>query len=307
MKRLRRAVLSSAIAAGIFAGMMGSHAQAQDWRAQYREIEFAVIPAENAEGVVGRYGPMMAHLSKELGVPVKLRIVNDYAAVIEGHRSGQIHVALYGPASFARALKIGVKVEAFAQTVNEDGARGYYSVFYVRADSPYKSIQDLKGKNLGLVDPNSTSGYIVPLHALDKLSIDPNSFFSKTLMTGSHENAVMALQQGMVDVAANSWTDENVSQLRRMALKKMVKAEDFRIILKSDLIVNSPLAYRSDFPAEMKTAIAAAFLEAPTKAPEAFRRITDGRDRPWAPVGNEAYQPILELINFIDALKKKSN
>ncbi len=34
---------------------------------------------------------------------------------------------------------------------------------------------------------------------------------------------------------------------------------------------------------------------------------TDGRDRPWAPVGNDAYQPIIELISFVDALKKKSN
>lgn len=307
MDKFRRILLVSAAASGICVALAGNQAQAQDWRAQYRELEFAVIPAENAEGVVGRYGPMIAHLSKELRVPVKLRIANDYAAVIEGQRSGQIHVALYGPASFARALKTGVKVEAFAQTVNEDGARGYYSVFYVRADSPYRTIQDLKGKNLGLVDPNSTSGYNVPLYTLNKLSIDPTSFFAKTLMTGSHENAVMALQQGTVDVAANAWTDENVSYLRRMSIKKMVKAEDFRIILKSDMIVNSPLAYRSDFPAEMKTAIATAFLEAPMKAPEAFHRITDGRDRPWAPVGNDAYQPIIELINFVDSLKKKSN
>lgn len=282
-------------------------AWAQDWRATYRELVFAVIPAENAEGVVGRYGPMMAHLSKELGVPVKLRIANDYAAVIEGQRSGQIHIALYGPASFARALKTGVKTEAFAQTVNEDGARGYYSVFYVRADSPFQKFEDLKGKNLGLVDPNSTSGYAVPLHTLDKMGIDPAGYFSKVLMTGSHENAIMALKQGTVDVAANAWTDDNVSYLRRMDLKKMVKFEDFRIILKSDMIVNSPIAMLGQLPPELKQSIATAFLEAPAKAPEAFKRITDGRDRPWASITNDAYQPIVDLITFVDGLKKKQN
>lgn len=266
-----------------------------------------MIPAENAEGVVGRYGPMMAHLSKELGVQIKLRIANDYAAVIEGQRAGQIHIALYGPASFARALKTGVKTEAFAQTVNEDGARGYYSVFYVRADSPYQTILDLKGKNLGLVDPNSTSGYNVPLYTLNKLGIDPSGFFSKTVTTGSHENAIMALKQGTVDVAANAWTDENVSYLQRMAHKKMVRAEDFRIILKSDMILNSPIAMLAQLPPDLKQLIATSFLEAPMKAPEAFHRITDGRDRPWAPVKNEAYQPIIELITFVDGLKKKQN
>ena len=62
----------------------------------------------------------------------------------------------------------GAKVEPFAIEVNADGTKGYYSVFYVRADSPTKSIEDLKGKNLGLVDPNSTSGNNVPRFALEQ-------------------------------------------------------------------------------------------------------------------------------------------
>ena len=59
--------------------------------------------------------------------------------------------------------------------MNNDGTVGYYSVFYVRADSPYKTIEDLKGKNLGLVDPNSTSGNNVPRFLLNKLKIDPEN------------------------------------------------------------------------------------------------------------------------------------
>ena len=52
----------------------------------------------------------------------------------------------------------GVKIEPFATDVNDDGTKGYYSVFYVQADSPYKTIEDLKGKNLGLVDPELDLG-----------------------------------------------------------------------------------------------------------------------------------------------------
>ena len=70
---------------------------------------------------------------------------------------------------------------------------GYHSVFYVKKDSPYKTVQDLKGKNFGLVDPNSTSGNNVPRFALDKMGIDPETFFGKLVYTGSHENAVIAL------------------------------------------------------------------------------------------------------------------
>ena len=70
---------------------------------------------------------------------VTLRIANDYAAVIEGQRAGNIQIACYGPASFARARLTGVKTDAFAIDVNADGTKGYYSVFYVNAESPYKT------------------------------------------------------------------------------------------------------------------------------------------------------------------------
>ena len=76
-------------------------------------------------------------------------------------------------------------------------------MFFVKATSPYKKLDDLKGKNLGLVDPNSTSGNNVPRFELDKMGIDPDSYFCKVVFTGSHENAVLALAQGTVDVAAN--------------------------------------------------------------------------------------------------------
>ena len=297
----RRSVV--ALAAGFAAVGASTFAHAQDWKAKYPELVLAVIPAENGSGVTERFGPFIEYLSKELGTKVTLRIAQDYAAVIEGQRSGQVHIGYYGPAAFARALKEGVKTDAIAQDVNLDGTKGYYSVFYVKRDSPYQKLDDLKGKNLGLVDPNSTSGYNVPLFTLDKMEIKPNEYFSKVVVTGSHENAVLALQQGTVDVAANWYNDENESNLLRMSRKNMVKAEDFRIILKSDLIVNSPWAVLSDLPAELRKAIQSAIA---TKDPEAFKKATDGRAKPWEAVENSAYDPIIKLITFVDGLRKKS-
>src|SRR5512146_1695611 len=81
----------------------GTAASAQDWKTKYPEITFAVVPAENASGVTERFTPFVAYLSKELGIKVNLRIANDYAAVIEGQRAGNIQIASYGSASFARA------------------------------------------------------------------------------------------------------------------------------------------------------------------------------------------------------------
>src|SRR5215831_8829671 len=91
------------IVAGIASLALTTSASAEDWKAKYPEITFAVVPAENASGVTERYAPFVNYLSKELGIKVNLRVANDYAAVIEGQRAGNIHVAYYGPASFARA------------------------------------------------------------------------------------------------------------------------------------------------------------------------------------------------------------
>ena len=200
----------------------------------------------------------------------------------------------------------GAKVDAFAIETNLDGTKGYHSVFYVKKDSPYQKVEDLKGKNLGLVDPNSTSGNNVPRFALDKMGIKPDEFFNKVVYTGSHENAIIALQQGTVDMCANWWNDEQESNLLRMARKGMVKAEDFRIIFKSDQIVNSPMAYLTSLPEDLRTAIRTAALAMPKENKAAFDKIYDGKSGPWMPVDNSAYQPIIELNRFVDSLRRKA-
>ncbi|TCZ64958.1 phosphonate ABC transporter substrate-binding protein [Roseicella aquatilis] len=299
----RRILLGAALAAPLAVPMPG---RAQSWQSRTPELVYAIIPSENASGVIERWTPFVEYLSRALGTKVTLRIASDYAAVIEGQRAGNIHIAQYGPSSFARALMTGARIEAFAIETNTDGSKGYHSVFYVRKDSPYQKIEDLKGRNLGLVDPNSTSGNNVPRFALHRMGIEPETFFGRVVYTGSHENAVIALSQGTVDMAANWWNDEQESNLLRMARKGMVKAEDFRILYKSDQIVNSPFAYLTSLPEEARAAIRAAVLAMPQRDAEGFRRIYEGKQGPWEPVDNGAYEPIIELNRFVDGLRRRA-
>jgi phosphonate transport system substrate-binding protein len=296
----RRVLLALAASSALMAS-----AQAQDWKAKYPELVMATIPSENAAQVNERFADFGAYLSREIGIPVKLRIAGDYAAVIEGQRAEQIHIAYYGPASYARARMIGVKTTPFAIEVNKGGVKGYHSVFYVKANSPYQKIEDLKGKSIALVDPNSTSGNNVPRFVMDKMGIKPDEFFGKVVYSGSHVNAVMALNQGTVEVAANWWNNESDSELIRMADKGMVKREDFRIIFKSEQIVNSPVAYLDSLPADLKKKIEQAFFDAPKKDKAAFDKLSDGKNEPFQSVTHEAYLPVVALNTFVDALRKK--
>ena len=307
---LTRRTLAGALAALALA----APAAAQDWKATYPELTLGAIPVENATGTTDRYAPLTEYLSKALGVPVKLRVANDYAAVIEGQRAGNIQIAFYGPASFARAVMTGVKVEPIVNQKHNNGASGYYSVIYVRADSPYKTIEDLKGKNLALVDPNSTSGNQAPRYFLQKAGHEVDKFFGKTVYAGSHENAVLALVQGTADAAANLWNSETDSVVTRMAAKGMLKKpdgtpltpSDLRVVFKSDFLPEGPFAVLAGLPDDLKAKIRAAFLALPKADKAAFDRLSDGKDLDLTPVTLKDYQPIIEMLKFNDDQRRKS-
>ncbi|MCZ8185924.1 MAG: phosphonate ABC transporter substrate-binding protein [Beijerinckiaceae bacterium] len=301
--------LTRRLALALVAGtVMTTGAFAQDWKAKYPELVYATVPAENASGVTERFGPFMEYLSKELGVPVKLRIAADYAAVIEGQRGGTIHIGDYGPSSYVRAHTVSNGgVEAFATMRAFDGSTGYYSVAWAKASAPGTKLEDFKGKNLCLVDPNSTSGNNVPLFAMNKMGIDPASYFAKVTNAGSHENAVLAVQQGTCDLAFNWWNSDEDSNFARMANKGMVKKDDFKIVFRSDKIPGSPYAVLTSMPADLKAAIAKAFFDAPTKAPDAFKKLSDGKSPGFAPAKHADYQVTIELQKFVDNLRKKGS
>ncbi|MGU3362507.1 phosphonate ABC transporter substrate-binding protein [Methylobacterium sp. M6A4_1b] len=302
------------LAGALALALLALPAAAQDWKATYPELTLAVIPAENASGTTDRYAPMTAYLSKTLGVPVKLRIANDYAAVIESQRAGNAQLAFYGPASFARAVMTGVRIEPIVNQKHDNGASGYYSVIYVRADSPYKSIEDLKGKNLALVDPNSTSGNQAPRFFLHKAGHPVDTVFGKTVYAGSHENAVLALVQGTVDAAANLYNSDTDTMVTRMATKGMLKKpdgtamgqNDFRVVFKSDFLPEGPFAMLASLPDDLKAKIRDALVAMPKADRAAFDRLSDGKDQDFTPVTLKDYQPIIEMLKFNDDQRRKS-
>ncbi|MDB5646991.1 phosphonate ABC transporter substrate-binding protein [Methylobacterium sp.] len=307
---LNRRTLAGALALALLA----LPAAAQDWKAAYPELTLAVIPAENASGTSDRYAPLTAYLTRSLGVPVKLRIANDYAAVIESQRAGNAQLAFYGPASFARAVMTGVKVEPIVNQTHDTGASGYYSVIYVRADSPYKTIADLKGRNLALVDPNSTSGNQAPRFFLHKAGHPVDAFFGKTVYAGSHENAVLALVQGTVDAAANLYNTDTDTMVTRMAAKGMLKKPDgtamsqadFRVVFKSDFLPEGPFAMLASLPDDLKAKVRQALVDLPKADKAAFDRLSDGKDLGLNPVTLKDYQPVIEMLKFNDDQRRKS-
>jgi phosphonate transport system substrate-binding protein len=301
MSMTRRLLLAAAATA-----FASSAAFAQDWKARFPELVFAAVPAENASGTLEKHKGFVDYMTRELGVKVTMRIAADYAAVIEGHRAGNIHFGEHGPSSYIRAWTVtNGAVEPFVTPLDANGNTGYYSVAWAKTSAAGTKLEDFKGKNLCLVDPNSTSGNNVPLYSMSKMGIEPDKFFAKVVNAGSHENAVLAVQQGTCDVAFNWWNAENDSNLQRMAAKGMVKAEDFKVVFKSDKIAGYPYVMITSLPADLKAAIRKAFLDMPTKDKAAFDMMFQGKSKGFVETKHDDFKSTMELQKFVDDLRKK--
>ena len=244
---MKRLALKALLA--ISCGALGATAIAQD-KPMVAGVDGTFAPHAMPKlggGVEGFNVDLIMEIGKQLGRKMEIHAA-EFSGLIPAMNAGRLDFV---------GAPTTVTPERAQNLLFTEGYLNTYYQFLVPAGKPdLKSLDDLKGKNLGLVDPNSTSGNNVPRFLLNNLKINPDSYFGRVVYTGSHENALLALQQKTVDVAANWWNADNDSNLTRMVTKGLLKKEDFRIVAKSDLIPNSPYGYLANLPADLKTAIA---------------------------------------------------
>lgn len=298
--------LSNLLVGGFTASALLFSAAQADWRKDFTEIRYAVAASEAESDMNMRLGPFIAYMEQELGVPVRIYRTTDYAAAVEAMRADQVEFFRVGPAAYALADRVmGAKAQPIATEVTPGGVRGYYSKVFVRADSPYQSIEDLRGKVMAFVDPNSASGYQAPNYYLNQAGIQPSEFFANTLFSGSHENSIMGVLNGQFDGAFNWWHNDNRSNPHRMAEKGMVDLADLRIIWSSEMIPNTPYVARGDLPEELKELFVQALIDMAVKAPDAWQALTDGQVEGIARATREDYLGIIAITEANQAERRR--
>jgi phosphonate transport system substrate-binding protein len=287
--KLRHALL-------IATSLLAASPAAADYKKEFKELRFGITSSENEKDSMQRFAALGTYLESRLGLPVTIHRGTDYAAVVEALRAKKVEFARMGPAAYARAAQLmGKGVVPVAKEMDLDGAVGYHSVIVVKADSPVKSIVDLKGKSLAFADPNSGSGYMAPSYFLAKDGMDPAKFFGRTGFAGNHEQGVLAVINGTYDAAATFWNNELRSNVSRMEEKKMIPAGAVRIIWKSPVIPNSPWVARA-LPQDLIKAYTAALIEMPGAAPDVWNRLVDGKMMKVVPAVHEDYADTVRMI-----------
>jgi phosphonate transport system substrate-binding protein len=259
MKRIEQ--IGALAMAGVLAATLASTEAAADWREKHKVIKIGSVTVETQAATITRFKPLADHMEKKFGVKVEVFTASDYAGIVQALSAGHIHLGRMGGAAYAAGyIDSSGGIEPLVMNVEPNGGKGYHSVLIVRSDSPYKSLDDLKGKTLAWADPNSTSGYLVPNAALREAGIDPQKHFGRTLFSGGHEQSVLGVLKGTLD-SAFTWTSpgHQSGQFRIMMDRGILKLEDLRIVWESPLIANPLWAVPKNIPADMKKDLLAYF------------------------------------------------
>ncbi len=224
------------------------------------QINFGIISTESSSALEKSFSPFLKDMEKALGVPVKPFFASDYAGVIEGMRFGKVDVAWFGNKSAIEAVD-RAGGEVFAQTIKDDGSKGYYSLLIVNKDSKINSLDDVlkcdKTLTFGNGDPNSTSGFAIPGYYVWALNNkNPEDCFAR-VTNSNHEGNAMAVASGKVDVATNN----TESIYARLAKTNPEAAANIKEIWRSPMIPSDPMVWRKELAEDAKQKIYYFFMQ----------------------------------------------
>jgi ABC-type phosphate/phosphonate transport system substrate-binding protein len=151
---------------------------------------------------------------------------------------------------------------------------GYCSVVVVRAEAPVASLLDLQGLRLAVNSSDSHSGMNALRHQLAPVAASrpiDGRFFSDVLLTGSHVNSLICVQNEQADVCAvDMVTWHNVSKHRPETVQGL------RVLSRTDPAPSLPWICNRALNAAQQAQLLATVLALPQRepAPCALLRLT---------------------------------
>jgi phosphonate transport system substrate-binding protein len=145
------------------------------------------------------YEDIFKYISKNLGVPVKLVQRKTYQEMNELVKKGHVDAAFICSLAYVEGREqFGMEL-LVVPVVN--GETVYYSYTIVPVDSNITEFKQLRNKRFAFTDPLSNSGYLVPNYVLGKMNENPDTFFSYSVFTYSHDRSIKAVVDKLVDGA----------------------------------------------------------------------------------------------------------
>ncbi len=270
-------------------------------------LTFAMIPTEESVAELQLYKPVTDRMARLTGKKIQFFMPTSYASVVEGLLSQFVDVAVLGPYTYVIANEKDPTIEVFATYAKKPGylqeeGPGYRGVLISKKGSKFTTIESLKGSTLGLTDPGSTSGNLMPRVVFSKvIGTELEKYFGKVAYTGSHELSTVAVMTGKVDAAfVASHRFDNV------VAKGEASLEEINILWQSDPIPQDPFVFRNTLCDDIKAKIVETFLGLKDD-PAAQRFLDNVKSNTFVPMKSSDYDIIRDLKKAKDERKKKAS
>lgn len=302
MQTSRRRVLATALAAGL--AIAGVRAATAAECLSPEALTFALVPTEETTAELELYKPVTDRMAKLTGKKIQFFMPTSYASVVEALLGGFVHVAVLGPYSYVIANSKDPKVEVFATYAKKPGhmqeeGPGYRAALISKKGSKFTSIDSLKGATLGLTDPGSTSGNLLPRVVFSKeVGVGLDDYFGKVVYTGSHELSSVAVVQGKVDAAFVA-----THRFDNVVDKGETKVEEVNILWMSKPIPQDPFVYLGNLCPDIKKNIRETFLGL-KEQPDAKKFLDNVKSNTFVEMRSEDYDIIRDLKKAKDEKKK---
>jgi len=289
MTSISRRRFAAALVGGLALGAVGP-ARAQS------SLHLVLTPSQKPTDLLATGEEFGQVLGKLVGVPVRVTVASDYAAVIEALRNHTADLAFVHPGGYVLASR-----EAKARIVAKNlwhGKSSFTSRIYVRREAGIKTVEDLRGKTIAFVDPASSSGYIYPMVLLIQRGLvtnrDPKTFFKEVVFSGAHDASMRALLNGHVDAIAS------FDLAREQYLKEPAERERIIVVVETPAIPEAGIAARDGLDPAMFAKVRAALLQIRAPAHAALlKRLyeIDGFDT----AEDREYDPVRAAIELLGA------
>jgi phosphonate transport system substrate-binding protein len=162
-------------------------------------LDLCVVPVLPPRDSVLRYSPVADRLTQSTSRRVVLRPAATGRLALERLRSGEADLAILGPVAAARA-RLGFGAVELAR-IDDGLGTAYHGTIVVRYEDAARELRDLRGRRLGLVDPESTTGQLLPLAGFAEAGLAPRDL-GAILYLDRHELVARAVLRGEVDAGA---------------------------------------------------------------------------------------------------------
>lgn len=262
-------------------------------------VRISVQPTQDKAEQEKMIAPLDAHLEQVLGQRVDFIIAKNYQDGVDMLVDGRANAAYAGVVSYFEALERGVKVKPLAAPIDQYTVRPWYrSCIIVAADSPIKTLTDLKGKRVAFVNRSSTSGYLIPLATLKQEGIDPDRDFAQVIFAGTHAQAKTLFIENKVDAITT-----NLATYKRSKEVGKLTAKNSRVLWESEPIPHAPVLVSEELPSELIEKLKEAFLTTPSGIKDLMGAETAG----YTLVEAEDYEAIEQLRRQLTPPKEDSN